>query len=31
MKQVVIFENHAHDNFEEMDSHLENIEGTWDG
>ena len=31
MKQIVIFESHSHDNFEEMDTQLENIEGTWDG
>ena len=31
LKQIAIYENHAHDNFEELDSHLEHIEGTWDG
>jgi hypothetical protein len=30
MKQIIIFEDHSHDNFEEMDAQLENIEGTWD-
>ena len=30
MKQILIFENHAHDNFEEMDSQMENITSVWD-
>ena len=30
-KQILIFENHAHDNFEEIDGHMENLEGMWDG
>lgn len=29
--QLVGFENLAHDNFAEMDSQIENIEGFWDG
>lgn len=29
--QICIFENHAHDNFAEMDSQIENIIGFWDG
>lgn len=31
LKQIAIFEIQARDNFEELDSHLENIEGVWDG
>jgi hypothetical protein len=31
MKQILIFENHAHDNFEEMDANMETIVGVWDG
>ena len=31
MKQISIFENHSHDNFEEIDSQIENFEGVWDG
>lgn len=30
MKQILIFENHSHDNFEEIDSQVENLEGVWD-
>jgi hypothetical protein len=30
-RQILIFENHAHDNFEQMDSQMENIVGVWDG
>ena len=29
-KQIEIFEKHARDNFQEMDSQMENIEGVWD-
>jgi hypothetical protein len=31
MKQIMIFENHSHDNFEEIDAQVENFEGIWDG
>lgn len=31
LKQIFIFESHAHDNFAEMDSQIENIIGFWDG
>jgi hypothetical protein len=31
MKQITIFEDYAHDNFEELDSKLENIESMWSG
>ena len=31
MKQIMIFENHSHDNFEEIDAQVENFEGVWDG
>jgi len=30
IKQIIIFENHAHNNFLEMDSQIENIENVWD-
>ena len=30
-KQIEIFEKHARDNFQEMDSQIENIECVWDG
>lgn len=30
MKQIMIFENHSHDNFEEIDAQVENFEGVWD-
>ena len=29
-KQIEIFEKHARDNFQELDSQMENIEGVWD-
>jgi hypothetical protein len=31
MKQIMIFENHSHDNFEEIDAQVENFESIWDG
>ena len=31
MKQIDIYENHAHDNFEKIDNNLDNIMGFWDG
>lgn len=31
MKQISIFDTHSHDNFEEIDSQIENFEGVWDG
>lgn len=31
MKQILIFENHSHDNFEEIDSQVENFDSVWDG
>ena len=31
LKQIEIFENQAHANFEELDSNLENIESVFDG
>ena len=30
LKQIHIFESHSHDNFEEIDSQIENFEGVWD-
>lgn len=31
MKQIAIFESHAQDNFEKMDSYFDNIVGFWEG
>ena len=31
MKQIMIFENHSHNNFEEIDAQVENFESIWDG
>ena len=30
-KQIEIFEKHARENFQEIDSQIESIEGVWDG